>query len=228
MKRENNLDFTPLLDVIMILLFIVLAGIGHKAQETKDDLTKAEKQIAELEENSLRLEESIRELESHNNDLTVELDAVSQHYNDLLAITEYGKTNLNAYPAVLRRVMKSTLVCEPVPEEWSDNWNVKVDLYIDKTYDNDLVYADSFKLVHDYDLTAEERQRINARQEQEMTQFLEKHLEVDASEYCYITIQYPELDENFSSLDLDIIEKAINNTQNDRGLKCYIERAGIF
>ena len=29
MKKGSNLDFTPLLDVIMILLFIVLAGIGQ-------------------------------------------------------------------------------------------------------------------------------------------------------------------------------------------------------
>jgi len=42
MKREKNLDFTSLLDVIMILLFIVLSGIGRRAQTTEAELKKAE------------------------------------------------------------------------------------------------------------------------------------------------------------------------------------------
>lgn len=245
MKREKNLDFTSLLDVIMILLFIVLSGIGRRAQTTEAELKKAESRAqateaelkkaesraAVLSESVQAYEEEIAQLSAENIDLNTELDAVLEQYTDLKTITDYGSGGYQkAYPAVLRRVAKSTIVCLPEPEAHSDRWNVRVDLYIDRTYDNSLVYTDTYTLIHDYDLSPYERRRANARQELEMTKFLETCLMQDEEpmEYCYITIQYPAGDENFSSLDLDIIERAISNIQNERGLKCYIEKAGIF
>jgi len=246
MKREKNLDFTSLLDVIMILLFIVLSGIGRKAQiteaelqkaesraqATEAELQKAESRAAKLDESVQAYEGEIAKLAAENIDLNTELDAVLEQYTDLRTIADYGSDNnyRKAYPAVLRRVAKSTIVCLPEPEAHSDRWNVRVDVYIDKTYDNSLVYTDTCTLIHDYGLSPYERRRANARQELEMTKFLEACLMQDEEpmEYCYITIQYPAGDENFSSLDLDIIERAISNIQNQRGLKCYIEKAGIF
>ena len=55
-KKDIVLDFTSLLDVIMILLFIVIsntatasAKVSEEAQQTKDDLTAAEAEISDLE-----------------------------------------------------------------------------------------------------------------------------------------------------------------------------------
>ena len=235
MKRGNNLDFTPLLDVIMILLFVILAGIGRRAAVTRAELTEAEIRIAELDESREALEESVglleesvALLEEQNRVMTEQFDEISQQYGDLRAITEYDRDHLYAYPAVLRRVTKLTLVCMPEEDIHTGDWSVHVDLYMDNDYDNDLVYLGTHTLIHDYELTQEQRRLLTARQELETTGFLSQYLEQDVTEYCYVTIQYPVNDAHFSSIDLDILEKSVNNTQSRLGLRCYIERAGIF
>ena len=96
MKREKNLDFTSLLDVIMILLFIVLSGIGRKAQITEAELQKAESRAAKLDESVQAYEGEIAKLAAENIDLNTELDAVLEQYTDLRTIADYGRGRLSS------------------------------------------------------------------------------------------------------------------------------------
>ena len=100
MKKAINLDFTSLLDVIMILLFIILAGIGQKAQETKEDLVRSEQEVESLNQDIVSYNETIAELQSQNKELTAQLDNTLQQYNDLLAITREDKdtVKMNGLP----------------------------------------------------------------------------------------------------------------------------------
>ena len=224
MKKAINLDFTSLLDVIMILLFIILAGIGQKAQETKEDLVRSEQEVESLNQDIVSYNETIAELQSQNKELTAQLDNTLQQYNDLLAITREDKDTVKMYSAAIRRTTKYSLICTPVRDGHSGSWNVDIDLYTDNTYGSDLTYTDSFRLTHDYELSAEERQHVLARQELDLTHFLEKQLPGNSTEFCYIQIEYPANDQYFSSLDLDIINKSLSNMQNGHGLQCYVEK----
>lgn len=49
-KRDIILDFTSLLDVIMILLFIVMSNTALASAKVNEDLTDANNEIAQLEE----------------------------------------------------------------------------------------------------------------------------------------------------------------------------------
>jgi biopolymer transport protein ExbD len=48
-KRDIILDFTSLLDVIMILLFIVMSNTAVSSANVSEELTEAKSEISELE-----------------------------------------------------------------------------------------------------------------------------------------------------------------------------------
>ncbi len=97
-KHEVILDFTSLLDVILIILFLVLCTMNGKAAkdaEKIDELTEAtvtmgiqlEEQSGEIKE----LTEKNKELEDKLSELQALYDSLNHKYGELFAENEYHK-----------------------------------------------------------------------------------------------------------------------------------------
>lgn len=114
-KKELILDFTSLLDVIMILLFVVISNINQVSlsanEMAEEKLLEAQSQIDEL--NNERDEllgkiESAEESERDYEDISIELDELKLEYEalqnefDYLKITSnYDAEDMSVYKAAL-------------------------------------------------------------------------------------------------------------------------------
>lgn len=235
MKKDTHLDFTPLLDVIMILLFIIVASVGQRANITRESLKEVEAKAVELEEENSRLEaelslsgEELLQMKAESDSLQESMDAVSQEYEEYRAVRGETADPGRVYDAVLNRVTKVSLICVPEQDRHTGEWSVFVEMYADNDMEKSQVYADSFQIMHDYELGKEEREKVNAEQELMATSFLKEHLADKPMEACYFSLQYPADNEYLSSLDIDILEKAVTNIQRELGIRCYVEKLETF
>ena len=241
MRKETHLDFTSLLDVIMILLFIVLASVGQRANITKDKLEEAQAYVSELEEKAEKHEEELRALELSKEDLAKEnrelearaeelssrIEELSEEYEEYRALNGSSEDIGEVYERLLKNLKRVTMVCLPEEDPSSGLWKVTVVLY--RETDGGGTYrSDAFELIHNFDLDPEARRRFNAGQELAATGFLEESLRDLRDDVCLLTLQYPENSENFSSLDIDILEHAVANVAAGQGLTFYIERLGVL
>ena len=227
MRRETHLDFTSLLDVIMILLFIVLAGIGQRANITKDELEAAKVSMEALKEDAAEKDRELRLMESREAELSAQLESLSAEYGDYRALHDGTAAEAEVYEAVLHSLKRMALVCRPVQDASSGNWEVEVTLYRENGQEG-AARSDVFRIRHDFTLGPEERRRFNASQELAATAFLKENLTDLKDGVCLLTVQYPSVSENFSSLDLDILEKAAANLRDELDLKLYVERFGVL
>ncbi len=97
-KHEMVLDFTSLLDVILIILFLVLCTMNGKAQKDADKIddltaqkTAYEQLVAEQEEKLAELEQKNTELEEQLNTATEDSASWSSKYAELENEIEYYK-----------------------------------------------------------------------------------------------------------------------------------------
>ncbi len=252
-KRELILDFTSLLDVIMILLFIIisnmnLASVNANAEaraeteavqsalaEEQAESKAAADRIKELEAMLAELEQRAEELQQANADTELELKvllenhaALLEEYDYLKIITDFDASDTSAYGQVIERMTKVLLLCDTGQNPETGNTEVTVGIYRTSGKQEEKSYVTSVVFVHDFSLTRQEREELAARQVTELTKALSGALREHSEEVIWCSVQYAYDDENFSQSDLEIIDEAIRNLERSFSKTCFMEKIKIY
>ena len=237
-RRELILDFTSLLDVILILLFMVIVNINQASltanEETEKELAAAQSQIKDLnddKEDLLMALESIVGKEISYADISLEMESLKSEYDALLdeydylkLTSDYDPKDTSLYEAAIERLEKITLICETSKNEETGNYEVNVKVYKNGDKNDGQSFADSVILEHNMELTKEERTRLKAKQVTELTKALSTVIRDVDLDMIWFSIQYYYEDENFSNMDLEIMNEAIENIERMFSKKCHIEK----
>ena len=248
-KRELILDFTSLLDVIMILLFVVISNMSlasvnanaaakEETEAAKEALAAEQLQAEEAAEKIAELSEKLAELEGvkqNNADLELELQvllenhtALLEEYDYLKIITDFDASDTSAYGQVIKRMTKVLLLCETGRNEETGFPEVRVGIYRSGQGAEEETYVTSVRLVHDFSLTKEEREKLAAEQVTEMTKALSGALRENSEEVIWCSVQYAYDDENFSQSDLEVMNEAIRNLERSFSKTCFMEKIKLY
>lgn len=252
-KRELILDFTSLLDVIMILLFVVIGNMSfaslsanaeakaeaEAAQEALEEKQAegeaAAEKIKELEAMLAESKQKIEELQQANADTELELKvllenhtALLEEYDYLKIITDFDASDTSAYGQVIERMTKVLLLCDTGRNPETGQTEVTVGIYRTSGKQEEKSYVSSVVFVHDFSLTKQEREELAARQVTELTKALSGALREDSEEVVWCSVQYAYDDENFSQSDLEIIDEAIRNLERSFSKTCFMEKIKIY
>ena len=241
-KRELMLDFTSLLDVILILLFIVIANMNQASlavgEELTAQLTQADAKVQTLEDEREEIISQLEEMrinEADNAALQQQLDqmeesyaALQEEYDHLKIITDYDEDDISVYQAAIEKTTRVVLMCDTALNSVTGNQEVTVDIYLDGGREGNQSYVSSVVLVHDFNLSGAERQRLWADQTVEMTMALSSALREDTGRMAWFSIQYHYDDRNIANSDIEIIKKAIENLEHSFGIPCYAEEMKIY
>ena len=205
-KKDLVLDFTSLLDVIMIILFVVVSSMGQTALNAQ---AESEKEVSDLQE-------EVNQLSTENNDLRNENALLSE---------KAGESNVSdgdVLEALLKRTAKITLDCNTyVDEEKSDSNKVDITVYTGVGSD-DQENDGTISFSHNFNLSTEEREKKNADMQRDMLVKLKDVIEPLDVELVIISIQYKYDDLNFSQADLDNILAAISNLERELEITCFV------
>lgn len=241
-KKELILDFTSLLDVILILLFIVTASMTQASLSASDrisaELEQTAVQLAELSKEREQLMFQLETLEAgaeEHEAILLEMQqlkekyaALQDEYDHLKITTDYDEDDLTVYREAIEKITRVMLLCETSFNAETENQEVKVDIYLDAEDSKQQSYVDSVVIIHDFRLSKEERARLSADQAVEMTKALSAALRDDDNRMAWFTIQYAYDDVNFANSDLSIINKAIENLEHSFDVACYAEEMKIY
>ncbi len=248
-KRELILDFTSLLDVIMILLFVVISNMSlasvnanaaakEETEAVKEALAAEQLQAEEAAEKIAELNEKLAELSDVNQknaDLELELKvllenhtALLEEYDYLKIITDFDASDTSAYGQVLKRMTKVLLLCETGRNEETGFPEVRVGIYRSGGTEEEKTYMTSVVLVHDFSLSKEERAELAAGQVTEMTKALSGALRDATEEVVWCSVQYAYDDADFSQSDLEVIGEAIRNLERSFSKTCFMEKIKIY
>lgn len=243
MKRKGLvLDFTSFLDVMLILIFIVIVNMNQvslSANEASDKaLTEAQTQLEtiRLERDALTAEINLLQENANNYAaLQEEYEALEQRYAaleddyDYLRITsDYDVDDMSVYQAAIERMTKVALICSTGKNAETGNYEVTVDIYIDQAQIGEQSYVDTITITHNFNLTKEERARLNSQQVVEATRVLSRALRNQENSMVWFSIQYAYDDENFSHSDLEILTEAISNLEHSFSISCYAEKIKLY
>ncbi|MBR6537523.1 MAG: hypothetical protein IKT67_10010 [Lachnospiraceae bacterium] len=248
-KRELILDFTSLLDVIMILLFVVISNMSlasvnanaaarEETEAAKEALAAEQLQAEETAEKIAELEKKLAQLSDVNQknaDLELELKvllenhtALLEEYDYLKIITDFDASDTSAYGQVIERMTKVLLLCETGRNEENGYPEVRVGIYRSGGTEEEKSYVTSVKLLHDFSLSKEGRAELAAAQVTELTKALSGALRETSEEVVWCTVQYAYDDENFSQTDLEVIGEAIGNLERSFSKTCFMEKIKIY
>ena len=206
-KRDLVLDFTSLLDVIMIILFVVVSNMGQNALNVQ----------AESKKQAEELQNIVDTLTKENEDL--------KHQNELLSALA-GKSDINeseVLDALLKKSAQITLDCNTyVDEEKSDSNRVDVTIYKGKGIE-DQESDGTISFSHNLNLSTDEREEKNAAMQRDMLIKLKDVIEPLDVELVIISIQYKYDDVNFSVSDLNNIVGAIDDLERELGITCFVD-----
>ena len=252
-KRELILDFTSLLDVIMILLFVVISNMNLASLSANEEV-KAEKdavqsalereqaegiaaaeKIRELESVLAEQEQRIKELQQAKEEKELELkvllenhEALLEEFDYLKIITDFDASDTSAYGQVIERMTKVLLLCDTGQNPETGNTEVTVGIYRSSGKQEEKSYVSSVVLVHDFSLTGQERESLAARQVTELTKSLSGALRESSEAVVWCSVQYAYDDVSFSQSDLEIIEEAIRNLERSFSKTCFMEKIKIY
>lgn len=206
-KRELILDFTSLLDVIMILLFVVLHNMNQASLAAHEEAERA-----------------LAGVQSQVEALADERDDLLGQVEDLKIISGHDADDMSVFKAAIGRMAKITLICTTEGNDETDNYGVRVDIYLGTDPNDAQSLADSVIIEHDLNLTREERMRFNAGQVTKVTKVLENILKDVDLKWLWFSIQYTYEDENFSNSDLEILNRSISDLERVLSKSCYIDK----
>lgn len=241
-KRELILDFTSLLDVMLILLFIVIANMNQVSLAAGDELNaklaqadtqiqqlsgEREQLLAELNAQQVNREEyeaAMAELQQ----LQQRYETLQDEYDHLKITTNYDEDDLSVYQAAIEKITHVVLMCDTSQNPDTGNAEVNVNIYLDGEKDGRQSHVGSVRIVHDLSLSAAERERLIADQVVDMTKALSGAMRDDSGKMAWFSIQYHYDDKNFANSDLEIIYKALDNLEHSFGISCYGEEMKIY
>lgn len=206
-KRDLVLDFTSLLDIIMIILFVVISGMGQASLDAQSEARE------QMEENA----GTQRELEI----LKEQYDRL-QKENNLYHPEDVDKILL--YESLMEHAQKITLICTPyINFDKADGNEVEITIYSGDASDGQ-EKTDAIIFTHNFDLTREERLVKNAEAQAALYHSLEGLIKGKETELVFITVEYTYEDKNFSQTDLNNIVGAVNDIERNYPVKCYIDK----
>lgn len=228
-KKDLVLDFTSLLDVIMIILFVVLSTMGQaskeEAQAKIQENVELHQELSDFQQVLTNLQNEYDKINLSNEELQKQLEELSNENN--LYKARYDSKNINEaqlYESLMQKSQKITLVCTPyINSSKSDGNGVEITLYSEKVEDE----QESFDVVifpHNFDLTKEERAIKNAEMQANMYNALESIIKDNDLKLVLITIEYTYDDKNFSQSDLNNIVGAIDDIERNYSVTCYIDK----
>lgn len=219
------LDFTSLLDVIMILLFIVLSNVSQATEQKNnkayDELQAVQSELLELSDENSNMRNELEELKNAYEEL---LD----DYEYLKITSDYDANDTSVYEEAIQRTTRVVLLCETGVNEDTGNQEVLINIYTAKNESDEPSYATSVSIEHRFNLSKEERQIFKAEQVTEFTKILSELLEEEVNPIIWLSVQYAYDDENFSNSDLEIISDAVGNLERVYSKACYIEEIKIY
>lgn len=231
-KKDLVLDFTSLLDVILIILFVVITGVGQASIDAKEALEEKESEntlirseLSQKEKDSIKLIEENRSMAMIVEAMKKEASKLSQENNILKAAANRRDIDVGKlYESLMKKSEKYTLICIPfVNDENNEKDEVEVKLYSGENGREQEALA-SVILEHDFNLSTEERSFKNREMQEELYQVLDKNIHDSDVELLLFTVQYTYGDKNFSQSDLDIIDGAIKDIESRRNKTCFVDR----
>lgn len=214
-KRDLALDFTSLLDVIMILLFVVICNMSQAAIEANENAEAANKELEgakeQLEDNQAKIDELSSSNQSLNDELaqfTINGEQTSQNMSD-------------AYGSAIDNTTKVLLKCSTGMDIDTNNHKVSVEVVI-KNQNNNATKTE-LKIIHDFSLSYDDRVDFNNKQVSDMTAELKNALGTVNSPLVWFMIEYEYADENFSNSDLEMIKDSIKDLQLETGINYQVE-----
>lgn len=209
-RRELVLDFTSLLDVILILLFIVTSGIGASA---KADSEAAEQAVSQAQAQAEALEGELAELQDR-------YDQLSDDYDYLKITSQYDAGDTTVYQQAMKRVTQAVLDCQGGGD--ASGAQAEIGLYVAAVGgDGRAVFAGRQVVAHDFALSPAQRAERGAQQANDLAKLLADALRDDQAPVIWFTVQYRYDDENFTYSDLEIIRRAINIFEAAFDKPCY-------
>lgn len=232
MKKDLVLDFTSLLDVIMIILFVVISSMGQASFDAKEE---AQAQIEEnagiqQERNEFQraladLKNEYEEMVANNEELQKQLEELSKENNLYKAKDARADVNkVQLYESLMEKSQKITLICTPyINSNKSDSNEVEITVYSGKPGDEQEAFG-VVTFTHNFNLTREERKIKNAEMQADMYRSLESVVKRNDLEFVLVTIEYAYGDKNFSQMDLNNIIRAVDDIERNYSITCYIDK----
>lgn len=215
MRKKKNLilDFTSLLDVIMILLFVVICNMNNASLEANENAKKSQESLADVEMKLENMQDKLDALSAENEALNMELSGYQLNNGDSVS-SEVYKTMLGSTTKVIMK-------CETGMDTETNKHMVSIDIIIKNK--DETARQTTAKIIHDFDLSRKERDEFNARQIGSIKEELKKYLTYADTKLIWVLIEYDYRDENFSNADLEIIHDAVEMIDADLNIPCYIE-----
>lgn len=214
-KRDLVLDFTSLLDVIMILLFVVICSMNHAAMEANENAKAANNKLDYAKEQLEENEAVMEELKADNAALKSELMQFAINGE------ETSIDMAEAYGLAIDNTVKVVLECDTGMDIATNNHIVLIDARI-KGEDIETTHKE-LTIVHDFSLDKDERARFNARQVKNICDKLNEALSEVHAPLIWFMVEYEYKDENFSNADLEILREAIDDLSLMLDIRCQIE-----
>ncbi len=227
-KRDLVLDFTSLLDVIMIILFVVISSMGQASFNAKEEAQKQLEENAKVEQNLEIAQQALKNLQSKYDKMDINNAELQRQVEELMKENNlYKKEDIDIgllYESLMEKSKKITLICTPYINSNKSNSNeVEITLYSGEM-GNEQEALDIVIFTHNFDLTREERILKNAEMQADMYKALENIIKDDELELVFITIEYTYGDKNFSQTDLNNIIRAVEDIERSYSVTCYIDK----
>lgn len=231
-KKDLVLDFTSLLDVIMIILFVVITSVGQTSIDAKEELKEAkaektsiQKELQKEEDAGLKLKEEAKALMVKLEELKKEKEDLDKENRLLKAMRDKTASDTKElYESLMKKSKKFTLVCLPFKNaSQSGKEEVEIKLYSGENGGEQEVLS-SVIFEHDFSLSSEERSFKNRRMQEELYKAFDRHIKDSDTELLIFTVQYTYGDKSFSQSDLDMIDGAIKELERRRNKTCFIDR----
>ena len=238
-KRNILLDFTSLLDVIMIILFVVICKLGQASMEVNASAQEARAEAEAAQEQLEAARSSIEKLETRDTlqtQIIDELEARDVMQDSIIEELETENAELKAAAGeesfdrdkVLEELLSDSvslqLICASYEDEEKSASNlVNITIYKDQGV-GEMEAGRIVTFVHDFDLSPERRAVKNAQMQRELYEALYAVWKESEPDFLLITVEYNYHDPNFSKTDLDLINGAVEDLERECGVKCFINK----
>lgn len=234
-KRNLLLDFTSLLDVIMIMLFIVMSSLGQSTLEKQSEIEKQEAELhaenALINEKAEKILEKNVILESEKELLQLENDALLAENSLLSSENDYLRAlngdNVENKEGLLKSLLEDSvriiLDCSSEDNSSSSIEKVNISLFYGTGTGDKALSSNIIAIQHDRTLTREERQKRNNEMRTTLAKGIKNLLDETDKDIAIITIRLKKGDQLISQSDVDIIEGAIRDVSSEQ-IRCITDR----
>ena len=226
-KRDLVLDFTSLLDVIMIILFIVMSTMGQASSDVQKEAQAQVEDNAEMQQKLKDSQHDLMDLQNEYAEMVANNGELQKQLEDLLEERELYKMDVDEmllYEELMKKSKKITLICKPyINPNKSDSNEGEVTVYSGDNGEEQEA-LDVVTFTHNFNLSREERSEKNAQMRENMYRSLENIIGDKDLERVFITIEYTYGDKGFSKIDLDNIMGAVEDIERNYSITCYIDK----